>query len=524
MAIETGDSGNSTGTLDPVEVEYLNWEPEGSGISIHMHLGAVDGIARDVIERLGRQARPIVEVGGLLLGRLQPGDRAEVWIERYQRIPCAHTFGPKFVLDSDDMDGLEKAAAGILATGELSVVGFYRSHVRPGFQLEESDFELIRRYFSDPADLILLIKAETPANISGEFYTWDAATGPHPVGGELPFHGRVVTPDTLPDTTVTADDSEATGLSRRPPAIAPVPREIPRRFVPDFTPPRSEPAPSVYGLMGNSEPWPGPPVPEETTGGGKKWLPLFAALLLVGGIVWFMLQPGRRAISNPAPAQIAETGRPLGLYVDSTGVAWRVSWNTNATALHDARNVQLFVREGDDQTHVELSAKDLASGSYKYTPTGNDVTFRLEVVDHSGQVSAESFRLLRQAPAAAAKAAAPAVSTPPPPGSTDSRPPAVESNQQGRFIPPKATYRAPPVVAAGIRPRIKSLIAIDVRVHIDARGRVTSATPLTKQHSGLEDYLASRAVQAARLWRFEPAHEKGVAVPGTQTLHFVFDK
>jgi outer membrane biosynthesis protein TonB len=89
---------------------------------------------------------------------------------------------------------------------------------------------------------------------------------------------------------------------------------------------------------------------------------------------------------------------------------------------------------------------------------------------------------------------------------------------------PKAIYRAPPVIAAGIRPRIKGTIAIDVRVHIDARGRVVSAAPVTRQHSGLDQYLAGRAVRAARLWRFEPARESGKAVEGTQILHFVFDK
>ena len=80
------------------------------------------------------------------------------------------------------------------------------------------------------------------------------------------------------------------------------------------------------------------------------------------------------------------------------------------------------------------------------------------------------------------------------------------------------------MIAAGIRPRIKGTIPIDVRVQIDARGRVVSATPVTKQHSGLNEYLASRAVQAARLWRFEPARENGKAVAGTQIIHFVFEK
>jgi TonB family protein len=93
-----------------------------------------------------------------------------------------------------------------------------------------------------------------------------------------------------------------------------------------------------------------------------------------------------------------------------------------------------------------------------------------------------------------------------------------------RRTEPKAIHRAPPVIAAGIRPRITGTTAIDVRVHIDERGRVVSAAPVAKPHQGLNAYLADSAVQAARLWRFEPARENGKAVPGTQTIHFVFQK
>jgi TonB family protein len=202
------------------------------------------------------------------------------------------------------------------------------------------------------------------------------------------------------------------------------------------------------------------------------------------------------------------------LSVEPSGQEWRVSWNPNATALHDARSVQLFVREGDDQNRIDLTPHDLAAGIYKYRPTGNDVTFRLEVVESAGRVSAESFRFVRNA-AAVTPAPAPAKlpqSTPP------------QAAKVVRRTEPKAIHRAPPVVASGIRPRITGTIAIDVRVHISEQGRVTSAAPVVKPRQGLDSYLSASAVQAARLWRFEPARENGKPVPGTQTIHFVFQK
>jgi hypothetical protein len=521
-----------------LEPEYLDWLPEDSPFAIHLSLGAIDGIARDVLEGLGSVPRRDVEVGGLLLGRIAGG---AVWIERYQRIPCEHSFGPHFILANQDVAAHEEAATKIFENREMAVVGLYRSHTRPGLQLEESDFDLMRRYFSDPTDLVLLVKSGKGANLFAQFYRYDVGGGARPVGDRFPFLGNVVTPDTgleTPDTArtltpglpgeQTPDDRERT----RPSEVSNT--EAPRRLVPDFPDFPVEPAPSVLGLSGPaSSEWqrPAEAAEEHTERHWRKWLPLLGALVLAGGVGWFLISQGRIPIGpNAAPAPAAENARPLGLYVDPVGENWRVLWNPNATALHDARSVQLFVREGDDQNRIQLSANALAKGSYDYPPMSNDVTFRLEVADKNGNISAESFRLMRAESAAHATQASrtpPAAEThrvapAPPPVVSKKAPlppfPGLHTTQ------PTPTYRAPPVVAGGIRPRIKGTVPIDVRVRIDERGRVVSATTITKLHDGIERYLGGRAVQAARQWRFEPARENGKAVPGSQTIHFVFTK
>jgi hypothetical protein len=266
----------------------------------------------------------------------------------------------------------------------------------------------------------------------------------------------------------------------------------------------------------------------------SKWrtaIPLAGAFLLVGGILYFALQQVHHAAPAAAPpAAATEQGRPIGLSVEPAGSGWQVSWNPNATALAGARSVGLFVRDGDDQTRKELTPEDLALGMYTYQSTGNDLTFRLEVVDSSGRVSAESFRYEREVkstpPAAAGPIPghAPAAAPPAPVVTPKPARNAPVTPAPAKIIEPKVIHRAPPVVAAGIRPRIQSTITIDVRVQIDVRGRVVSATPVKKPHQGLEAYLASTAVQAAHQWRFEPARENGRVVPGAQTIHFVFER
>ncbi len=488
--------GHSSGTLDLTDLDYSEWNPEGAALSIHMHLDAVDGILRDLNDG------PVsVEIGGLLLGRVKlsdkPGDKPAVWIDRYERIPCAHEYGPRFLLDASDHAALERAAADILAAGEVAVVGLYRSHLRDGFDLDEHDYELIRRYLSD---LILLIKPRSPSEVSARFYVHAEDGGARPAGDPFAFRGRVLNPP------------------------EPVVRERPRRLVPDFAPSIVEsPAETPLAEKATMPPLLFSPRDRDVTEDAapafgerlKKWLPLLPALLLAAGAIWWFAQSSNHRVAPAAPVAASnQVARPLGLAVEPMGSAWQVSWNPNATALHDAHSVQLFVRAGDDQNRIDLSPHDLSAGIYKYEPAGNDVTFRLEVVEGSGRVSAESFRFVRSdlphdkpaVPARAPKAPAVAPATP------------------VHRIEPKVIHRAPPVIASGVRPRLTTPVALDVRVQIDARGRVTSAAPVVKPHKGLETYLAGTAVKAARLWRFEPARENGKPVAGAQTLHFVFQQ
>jgi TonB family protein len=81
-----------------------------------------------------------------------------------------------------------------------------------------------------------------------------------------------------------------------------------------------------------------------------------------------------------------------------------------------------------------------------------------------------------------------------------------------------ATHRVAPVVPASIRPRIKRTIPVDIRVRIDAQGRVASAVAVSKAHNGLETFLIGKALEAARQWRFEPAP------PATEIIHFTFER
>jgi hypothetical protein len=568
----------SRGTADPVDVEYLHHEPEAGGVGIHMHLDAVDGIARDVIEGFKAIPRRGVEVGGLLLGKVIGSEHPDVWIERYQRLECKHRFGPQFVLDDEDHAALEEAAQRVATSTELSVVGLYRSHTRSGFQLEGSDLELVDRYFSDSSDLVLLIRPENTVDIEAQFFARDESGAMRPLGGPFPFRGRVLgTADFMlvsgdEEADEEEDSAEATrqtqnavitGLAgprheaalesapatgelpndhvpnsenkdHREPAPPPgsaaalpvaenpaPPRERMRRLVPDFAPAAEPVEPGgVFSFEPRIAPLPAPPLAMEPDRSPfrealAKWWPLAGAILLVCGAMWFLFGQNRHNAAENA-GDVSEY-RPVGMYVDPGPQRWRVSWNPSATAFRNARSVALFVHDGEAEDRVDLTKQDVAAGAYSWQPNGNDVTFRLETIDSGGRISAESFRVIRPAPGTAPSNTGAALA-PPNSGS------GAASASQPEVVPAKPVHKVPPVVPASIRPRIRGSVPIDVRVHIDARGRVTSAVPVVKQKAGLNSYLASRAVYAAKLWRFTPARENGKTVPSTQTIHFVFEK
>jgi hypothetical protein len=497
-----------TGTADPIAGEYLMWQASGGRFQVQMHRDAIDGLARDVIER---SAGLPVEVGGLLLGHATRGDRPVVWIERYQRIECEHRSGPYFILDRTEHAALERTATGL--AGDLNVVGFYRSHLRPGFQLEAPDFELTDRYFRDPEDLFLLIrpleKPDNPTDLLAQFFLHDRAGDAaeiRPADPPFPFRGRLV-------AMAPEDGEEGT---RKTLAGLPLPEALTRakplrRLVPDFAPAGEpvRPAPEFF-----REDWSAlPPAARATEdlpdGPGflqRRWPSLAAVALVAGGITVFLQQNASRAPAAPAQVEGTSAARPLGLHVDPAGQYWRIAWNPSATALKGARSVQLFVNGGDDQNRIELTAKDLESGTYRYPAAGSDVasdvTFRLEVTDSDGHLSAESFRLVKTTePAAPRPAVNPSV-----------------NQDAAKTATPVVLERVPPVVPVSLRPRIKGTVGVEVKVRVDEEGRVVSATPVGKPHSGVESFLTERAVEAARKWRYKRG------APGTEIIRFTFKK
>ena len=120
----------------------------------------------------------------------------------------------------------------------------------------------------------------------------------------------------------------------------------------------------------------------------------------------------------------------------------------------------------------------------------------------------------------------PAVGTPPAPvpQSPAQQPPPAEVKPEIKAVvvePPKPLRQVRPVLPPNVRAMLTERITIQIRVQVDSSGKVTHAEPLSTA-GRLGGFLGTAAVNAARLWTFEPATRGNEKVAGEFMLHFTF--
>lgn len=89
------------------------------------------------------------------------------------------------------------------------------------------------------------------------------------------------------------------------------------------------------------------------------------------------------------------------------------------------------------------------------------------------------------------------------------------------ILPPKAIRQSKPVLPPTVKAMLKRRVDIQIRVNIDASGKVVRAEPVASQ-TGLNPYLSTTAANAARLWIFQPARRGDAPVPSEMILQFSF--
>src|SRR6478752_1792452 len=139
---------------------YFVWEPPGSPVVVHLRLSVVDRLGAEIMRGSGAVPKRGAEVGGLLLGSVEHGDKTIVRIEEFEPVPCEYRRGPSYLLSEEERATFSAAVAAARHSQSGSLpVGFYRSHTREGAMgLDAEDQELVGTHFASADDVVLMVK------------------------------------------------------------------------------------------------------------------------------------------------------------------------------------------------------------------------------------------------------------------------------------------------------------------------------------------------------------------------------
>ena len=534
----------------------LVWRVPENGISIYIRTEVVETLAREVQFSLSS----FREAGGFLLGRASSDSERAVLIEDYQPVKSENSAGSAYVLTSEQCLLSEAAAhfARPSSDRRMSVVGFYRTHLRRGWSLATEDRTLFTSYFMDPTSVFLLLKPQPGRGTHAGFFFWEQGRVRH----KCPFEFG---PDGLPQATPDP------GLFPEDVPVAPI---------------------ESIEASGQEKPtW------------RARWPWTAAAVLLIGlGSVLFQ---GARALVILREKATAR----LGLAVERNGGDLVINWDAKSPVVQQARNGSLRIADGSFQRQINLDGGLLRAGQMVYSPETSNVLLELDIAAGKLGVVRESVRVLgsphkasatrilhepeppvrRVLPAnrlAAAKpvivqsktlalaAAQPvetarqeliappsvglatigpatqlvppsAIASPPvlppplptvglaelPPNRVGQgpAPPVRERNQtvsselapgpkNDGYFGPKAIRQVAPTVPTAVRTFITHDVDIEMKAFIDARGRVTNVLPVSRG----PEYLQKLAAKALLLWRFQPAKANDQNVPSETRVVFRF--
>jgi hypothetical protein len=543
--------------FEPPEATHYTWEVPGKSISIHLRLDVMERLYNEVVAGFGSIPKRGAEVGGILLGRAETRPNPRFFIEDFEPVLSEHRLGPSYLLSEADRQRLLETLARRRSGRDkrLSVVGYYRSHTRPGLSLDEEDVNIFHSHFSDPRSVFLLIKPSVTGITEAGFFFWEdgqvrreapylkfpfgrkeqlnQVQSPPADAEAAPEHeAPQVSPEWAPPTEPQATADEKPGLIEQPatpeqPAALPQPdaEERPAAFerFPPFDPARLQlPFPPRLARQ-YEEP---PPTTPRTARFNWLWAVLSAILLAAAGALLYQgftgSWPGvHRQAAVPESASLA-------LNVAKDKDRLRLSWNRNAPAIRSSPTGVVSITDGNYRKQVTLDSQQLTNGALVYWPVSEDVNFRLAVYPKGGTSVTESVRAISAATASSTELAD-RTREPEPVTSARNVPEqkkAVAKPDRSDVapqptVPAKPLREFSPVVSARMRRSLKSEVPIDVKVKIDATGKVVDATPATKGR-GLQKYLATQAVSAARRWQFRPARVDSKDVASERIIRFRF--
>ena len=383
---------------------FYTWEPEGKSIKVLIDFELVDRLSQDVMRGFGAVPRRGAEVGGVLIGTVEAGEKLVVHIQDFETVPCPHKRGPSYLLTEEDEDLYKQAVERLRQRNDrgLHAIGYFRSHTRDGLALSDEDLQFFARYFPDPNAVALLVRPyATRVSMAGLFFEENGRIEPGQSALEFPFRRKELgggSPEPL-----SRDDRKVEPI--RSQAAAAGGFSLPAGFtgagLSSLSAAAAGGAPhsggaGLFGQMPGLEArspgdsFDADPAPSARFKRTWVWLPLSFIFLMLGVLAgFFFAMGGRRGGLNSTSPDVYR----LALAVKKEPGALHVTWDRSLPAIRQASGGTLWINESTPKAkEVRLRAADLQSGSVLVRLDG-DAAFRLEVTLSDGNRLSELYEV-----------------------------------------------------------------------------------------------------------------------------------
>jgi hypothetical protein len=370
---------------------FLTWSPPELDRAVHMDHDVVERLNVEVMRGFGVTRRRGTETGGILLGRIDRRVKPVlVHIHDFEVVPCEYAFGPSYELSSNDMARFREAVARWQASlqNDSYAVGFFRSHTREGFTLNDKDAALFREFFRDPLDVTLLVKPFATRAATAGFFVQDKGSL---VTAATPLEFPFVVPDRPDELRPVEPQPPAPPAAaiRQPaaPAAPAKPAAVRASFREDERPLFAAHHPGNTGLWLSKVAW-----------------GLFGIALLAFGAAcgyeYATTKLRQREVQAAGTAQQPGASLPktdqyaVGLLVEESNGAVMVRWDRNAVPIQAALHGLLTVSTDSGSKDVRLGFAELRNGMAMYPHTAPRLRFRFEVFfrDNRSFVETAEFR------------------------------------------------------------------------------------------------------------------------------------
>ncbi len=340
----------------------------------------------------GAVPRRGAEVGGLLLGSAETGERTILRIEDFVPVACEHMRGPSYILSEADLQTLDEALAKWAPAPDkrIYVVGFYRSNTRDAMELAPEDLQLLEQRFPMPTAVCLLVKPyATHASEATFFSRAEGQFSSEPAEMTFPFRRKELgggKPVRRPRGAEAQEPEPETAAGGHNLAEQPTLASLSQNGL-------AATGPFSQSAIDEALP---DPLPRSKYRSGWIWIPLSFIFLLLGVVLGFQIALSYK--SQKAP-DAATDPYLLDLTLVQFGDNLHLKWNTDTLAFRNARRGILHIQDGDNSKTVELKPEDLSRGGVLYRNATNNVRFKLEVFPRDRISVAESLetRILEDA-------------------------------------------------------------------------------------------------------------------------------